>query len=275
MADPARIKTEDSPEKESFTNEEHLKTEHEPVPETSAETSANDSKEPSAQDHLKDLKTCVIWQIDQHKMEKKRMRKPNWTEEQCLLLAQLVEENRGVLKAKFGPGITVQTKRKTWERIAEQINASFPLLTRSSQECEKRWYVLQSKAREEIAALKRTITQTGGGSPAKKLSQVADTVCNVLAKSDTSITGMREGICSSLIQLVELPQSTEDPGPSTSQTLHAQPAIAPASALAPSPSLLEKKMEAEIDVLRQHKTVLLLKEEYYKLKIEYLKNKMQ
>ncbi|MEQ2294857.1 transcription initiation factor TFIID subunit 11 [Ameca splendens] len=56
MADPARIKTEDSLEKEGFTNEEHLKkdqTEHELVP----ETSAGDNKEPSTQDHPKDLKT--------------------------------------------------------------------------------------------------------------------------------------------------------------------------------------------------------------------------
>ncbi|XP_047223956.1 transcription initiation factor TFIID subunit 11 [Girardinichthys multiradiatus] len=56
MADPARIKTEDSLEKEGFTNEQHLRTdqtEHELVP----ETSADDNKEPSTQDHSKDLNT--------------------------------------------------------------------------------------------------------------------------------------------------------------------------------------------------------------------------
>ncbi|XP_054901771.1 transcription initiation factor TFIID subunit 11 [Poeciliopsis prolifica] len=53
MADPARIKTEGSFEKEGFINEENPKNEHESVP----ETSADDSKEPPTQDHLKDLKT--------------------------------------------------------------------------------------------------------------------------------------------------------------------------------------------------------------------------
>uniref|UniRef100_A0A3Q2T246 TAF11 RNA polymerase II, TATA box binding protein (TBP)-associated factor n=1 Tax=Fundulus heteroclitus TaxID=8078 RepID=A0A3Q2T246_FUNHE len=56
MADPARIKPEDSPEKEGFTNDEHLKTdetEHEPEP----ETSADGSKEPSRQDRPRDLNT--------------------------------------------------------------------------------------------------------------------------------------------------------------------------------------------------------------------------
>lgn len=91
----------------------------------------------------------------------KRTRKPNWTEEQCLLLAQLVEENKGVLRGKFGSGITAQAKRQTWERIARRISASFPLLLRTSNECEKRWYVLQSKARAAVAAQKRASSQSG------------------------------------------------------------------------------------------------------------------
>ncbi len=56
------------------------------------------------------------------------MRKPNWTEEQCLLLAQLVEEHKGILKGKFGPGVTARGKKQTWELIAQNINASFPWL---------------------------------------------------------------------------------------------------------------------------------------------------
>ncbi len=87
---------------------------------------------------------------------KRRMRKPNWTEEQCLLLAQLVEEHKGILKGKFGPGVTARGKKQTWELIAQNINASFPLVVRTSEDCEKRWYVLQSKARGEIAAHKRS-----------------------------------------------------------------------------------------------------------------------
>ncbi len=92
---------------------------------------------------------------------KRRMRKPNWTEEQCLLLAQLVEEHKGILKGKFGPGVTSQGKKQTWELIAQNINASFPLVVRTSEECEKHWYVLQSKARGEIAAHKRESSRTG------------------------------------------------------------------------------------------------------------------
>ncbi len=40
------------------------------------------------------------------------------------------------------------------ENIAQQIIALFPPVVRTSEECVKRWYVLQSKARGETAAHK-------------------------------------------------------------------------------------------------------------------------
>lgn len=48
-----------------------------------------------------------------------------------------------------------------------------------------------------------------GGSPAKQLSRVSETVLGVLEKSDTSNTRLKEEIDGSLIQLVELPQRWE------------------------------------------------------------------
>ena len=93
-------------------------------------------------------------------MEKEKTRKPKWTEEQCLLLAQF-NEHKSVLRGKCGPSVTVQAKKQAWETIAQQINASFPPVVRTSEDREKRWYVLQSKAKEEIAAHKREFSHTG------------------------------------------------------------------------------------------------------------------
>ncbi len=44
----------------------------------------------------------------------KQKRKPNWTQEQLLLLAQLVNENKHIIKGKFGVGITSKTKGDTF-----------------------------------------------------------------------------------------------------------------------------------------------------------------
>lgn len=84
----------------------------------------------------------------------KRKRKPNWTQDQLLLLDQLV------LK-KFGTGISSKTKRETWERICLLINAAFPLVSRTPDDCERQWYVLQSQSRVESAAFKRASMATG------------------------------------------------------------------------------------------------------------------
>ncbi|ROI62467.1 Myb-related transcription factor, partner of profilin [Anabarilius grahami] len=140
------------------------------------------------------------------KMEKKRNRKPNWTEEQGLLLAQLVNEHKGMLRGKFGPTVTSQGKRRAWDTISQTINASFPLVVWTGDDCEKRWYVLQSKAKDEIAAHKRESSLTGGGPPAKRLSQVADTVFQVLGHSEVSVTGLPTGIDTSMMQALEMQQ---------------------------------------------------------------------
>ncbi|XP_030195568.1 uncharacterized protein LOC115530895 [Gadus morhua] len=218
-------------------------------------------------------------------MEKKRNRKPNWTEEQGLLLAQLVNEHKGMLRGKFGPTVTSQGKRRAWDTISQTINASFPLVVRTGDDCEKRWYVLQSKAKDEIAAHKRESSLTGGGPPAKRLSQVADTVFQVLGHSEVSVTGLPTGIDTSMMQALEMQQSIEpsqEPGPSSlppepsaaaTQDSPADQTPFPSAAPAPSASLQERRLQLTIDVFEQQKKVLSLQEEYYRLKIEHLKNK--
>ncbi|XP_019215546.1 uncharacterized protein LOC109202462 isoform X2 [Oreochromis niloticus] len=179
-------------------------------------------------------KGCTLKSINiilqTQKMEKKRTRKPNWTEEQGLLLAQLVNEHKG-------------------------------------DDCEKRWYVLQSKAKDEIAAHKRESSLTGGGPPAKRLSQVADTVFQVLGHSEVSVTGLPTGIDTSMMQALEVQQSMEpsqEPGPSSlPMRLPPEPSAAatqdspvdqtpfPSAAPAPSASLQESRLQLTIDVFEQ------------------------
>lgn len=115
---------------------------------------------------LKAMKCCSYWSnvIVEWRWimnSPKRKRKPNWTQDQLLLLAQLVLEKKNIIKGKFGTGISSKTKRETWERICLQINAAFPLVSRTTDDCERRWYALQSQSRVEIAAFKRANMATG------------------------------------------------------------------------------------------------------------------
>ena len=82
----------------------------------------------------------------------KSKRKPNWREEEILLLVELVGERKLIIKGKFNPTLTSYDKKQTWEDIANQLYASQAFCHRSPADCEKKRYNALSKSRTEIAA---------------------------------------------------------------------------------------------------------------------------
>lgn len=49
-----------------------------------------------------------------------------------------INDYEPIIREKFCPSVTAQAKRQTWVKIAQQINASFPLVAYIRKECEKR-----------------------------------------------------------------------------------------------------------------------------------------
>jgi len=47
----------------------------------------------------------VGFNVTNRESKPRRMRKPDWTEEQCL--AQLMDEHKDIIKGKFGPGVNL------------------------------------------------------------------------------------------------------------------------------------------------------------------------
>lgn len=66
-----------------------------------------------------------------------RKRKPNWTTDECLFLSKLVDENKSVLRSKFGTGVTTVKKKEIWRKITDAINATSST-KRSVEEVEKK-----------------------------------------------------------------------------------------------------------------------------------------
>lgn len=89
-----------------------------------------------------------------------RKRRPNWTDQECLLLAHLMEERKEIIRGKCSTGISIQDKRQAWEEIAQAINNAFPQIQRTVSDCNKKWENLIAKSREEIKRQKR---QAGTG----------------------------------------------------------------------------------------------------------------
>jgi len=78
------------------------------------------------------------------------MRRPNWTDEESLLLAQLIEERKEIIRRKSSAGVTVLAKRQAWEEIAQAVNLGFPQYQRTVPDCTKKWENLLAKSRNEI-----------------------------------------------------------------------------------------------------------------------------
>lgn len=93
--------------------------------------------------------------------KKKRPRKPNWTRDQCLLLASHVEDNSHIIKGKFSNSLTHDMKRQVWVKIADSVNAAYPMVRRTPDECERKWYAIQAEERRNLCAIKNDLTGTG------------------------------------------------------------------------------------------------------------------
>jgi len=84
-----------------------------------------------------------------------RRRRPNWTDQESLLLAQLIQERKEIVRGKNSTGVSIQDKRHAWEEIVQTINDAFPQGQRTVSDCNKKWENLLTKAREDIKRQKR------------------------------------------------------------------------------------------------------------------------
>ncbi|XP_048252718.1 uncharacterized protein LOC125380972 [Haliotis rufescens] len=207
-------------------------------------------------------------------------RKPNWSKEECLLLVQQIEANKATIKGKFGPNLTSDHKKKCWEDITNQINSAHPSRSlenrRTTDDIMKKWWLLQSNSREEIATKRKQLTGTGGGPAGPELSTVAEVVQNILGRDNTTISGL-DGFDSfpEHASTTSAPESYQNPINITPSAItsashtssYVLDDLIPLEFHTPSEvSIREKRERLQIEVLE-------LQKEYYSLKIKKLKSK--
>uniref|UniRef100_A0A8W8IDY6 Myb-like domain-containing protein n=1 Tax=Magallana gigas TaxID=29159 RepID=A0A8W8IDY6_MAGGI len=129
-----------------------------------------------------------------------KKRKPNWTTDECLYLSKLVDENKSVLRSKFGAGVTTVKKRETWGKITDAINATSST-KRSVEEVEKKWHNIQMRGKAEIADARRSAKKTGGGPAGKPLTPLAEAVESVIGTDNISISGIPGAVDTTFLML--------------------------------------------------------------------------
>lgn len=72
------------------------------------------------------IRKQIVCSVIQCNMEAAKVRKPNWTEKECLLLVEAVRNREDRLFGKMkGPGCTKHSKVKeiAWEEVAQSVNS--------------------------------------------------------------------------------------------------------------------------------------------------------
>ncbi|XP_066947154.1 uncharacterized protein, partial [Macrobrachium rosenbergii] len=125
-----------------------------------------------------------------------KRRRENWTYDQTLLLVQLVDENKEVIKGKFSPRLCYKDKKAAWQKITTEINAAFPSVVRTVDQVEKRWYNVQQERKNTLTAkeeISNFISFISGGGPPEKvpdLDPVVKIVEDVLSSDNVTIGGV-------------------------------------------------------------------------------------
>ncbi|XP_057702506.1 uncharacterized protein LOC130922037 isoform X1 [Corythoichthys intestinalis] len=248
-----------------------------------------------------------------------RKRRPNWTDQECYLLAQLVHERKEIIRGKCTTG--VYDKRQAWDEITHTINSAFPQMERTVSDCSKKWENLLAKSREEI---KRQKMQTGTDDDLSldqfsALTQIVISVMNpsVLQQDEEDSqpfdlvesqqnSGSKEGSMFSTGEQFKakheqadlvLPAYAGDPPTPLGQKMTPFSTFPKALAVQFSPhypsasgeqsnshcspctnaaqcTTSQERIDLEMSVLRRQEKVLKLQEEYYTLKIEWMKKQM-
>ncbi|XP_062585602.1 uncharacterized protein LOC134247254 [Saccostrea cucullata] len=96
-------------------------------------------------------------------MDKIKIRKPNWSEIELEVLIEAYCRNFKVIRGKFSPSITSDTKKRAWEEITERVNAVAVSCNRSLDETKKKIQDSLSSVKKKEAFRKREASKTGGG----------------------------------------------------------------------------------------------------------------
>ncbi|XP_052788797.1 uncharacterized protein LOC128223560 [Mya arenaria] len=140
-------------------------------------------------------------------MEKgaQKPRRPNFTQQDCLILAQVMGEEHPELKMSFNSvvkhrftndkqanvyfeGITSQTKKTCWKMIQAKFNASGSE-QRDADHLEKKWDNLCALHRSIYADHQRSLAMTGMGPVPSKYSLITEAVMDVVGRSTASVVG--------------------------------------------------------------------------------------
>ncbi|XP_058619708.1 nuclear apoptosis-inducing factor 1-like [Onychostoma macrolepis] len=120
-----------------------------------------------------------------------KKRNKNFTRQEMEVLIEEISARKKVLLGRLDNSISMQSKRRAWERVAEAVSAVANSL-RDVDGVKKKWADLKSAVKKKGAERSREQKMTGGGSPSIILDAFEEKVLSVIG--DTAVTGIKSGV---------------------------------------------------------------------------------
>ena len=92
-----------------------------------------------------------------------RKRKPNFTDEELVILLNEVARDKMTIMSRFQTSVTHKQKKEVWRRISESVNVC-GVAYRTIDDVKKKWKDLKSAA---LHSLRNHAKKTGVGAPEK------------------------------------------------------------------------------------------------------------
>lgn len=98
-------------------------------------------------------------------MAEKRSRSANFSDEECIIMVNLVKENEKIIECKKTDVTTIKDKENCWEKVTDMFNSESGVRRRTCKELRMKYENIKRSLKRKIAANKMEVMRTGGGIP--------------------------------------------------------------------------------------------------------------
>lgn len=124
-----------------------------------------------------------------------RKRAKNFSQEEEVLLVDLVENHKNCIENKKSDAVIWRQKEEAWQKIEEEFAAVIGV-KRNWKALRDKYDAVKRRSKSEMAEVKMETYRTGGGVSSAKISPISTKIASMLGDSATGLQNAFDSDCS-------------------------------------------------------------------------------